>query len=349
MRSRALIIGRHVDYVWQLPSLLHQCRYTVDLVMASPGPLTEHPLIDRHHPVPGDLLSAALDLTRQGEYDWVIPSDNPLLHQLAHRIDIPVAERLRIAPVTASEHLGHLASKAGLSRRLAAAGIRTPEFAVVVGPEQARQAADEWGYPVVAKLDSSAGGRGVVIARSAADLDHPLFARRRILMQRYHEGRDLGLNALFLGGELVHLSMGLGAHRRTRTGEWSILRLMPTARHPEVVAEVDLLGRVLGIDGFANVTALLDGEGRRWYIEADTRPNVWSTRGAEVGDDPIPRLRAHREGRRGPMMIGDDLGEFDAAYFPRLSAEDIAADRFGVLGQIPADDPVARYLMERVA
>lgn len=334
MARSALIIGRQPEYFWQLPPLLTACGFEVDVLTGHNKFFTaNHHLREVFRAEP--LFEAALALP---DYDWVIPADNSLLHALAHRIDIPEADRMRLAPVTAPTHLGHLNSKIGLSRRLAAAGIPTPDFRVATGIVEAQQRTNELGFPVFAKLDSSAAGHGTVLAQSPQDLERPLFDRRRVLLQAPAEGTEWAVCGLFLQGALVHLMIAKPFDRRQQFGEWAAIRAVPTGQEPELVADVARLGRALGLHGFANITCFRTATSTV-FIEADVRPNVWCSRGAEVGDDPIPRISSWWDGAgETELMLGSGKPT-DLAYFPRLTAAQMRANWFGVQGQIPRDNP----------
>lgn len=339
----ALLVGRHVDYLWQLPPMLAAAGYTTDLV----SPPSEFFTRNRHlrevvRTAPGtSLFDAALTRIRERDYDWVIVVDNRALRDIAMRIDVDIEERMRLAPVTGPEHLGHLSSKAGLARRLEAAGFPAPTTAVAHDTAEAVQAADEIGYPVMVKLDASAAGRGTVIAERESDItdEADLIDGQRLVVQEFLTGREWSMLPIFRGGHMVHCLVTLPLDRRTDCGEWTAMRALPASACPDVIDEVRELGSLLGLDGFANITAREDAAGVRRYFEADARPTVWSTRGAEVGQDPVAALSGK------PPTDGEP---FDLVYFPRLTREELAANRFGVWEQIPREDPEAALLLQQM-
>jgi hypothetical protein len=343
----ALVVGAHPDYSWQLVSLLRSCAFSVDALTRFPEffrHYTDAHVIDATSNQP--LLDAALRQTGSKHYDWVIVADNRCLRDLALRIDIPLASRLALAPVMAEKDLGHLHSKAGLAQRLQGAGFPTPDTVVTHGIDDIGAAVDQLGCPVVLKLDSSAAGRGLVRIHDTSDLSElpDMWQQTRSIVQRFIQGREISINALFFHGELAHVTVMHPLERRQWGGEWVAMRAEASHRHPAIIAEVRTLGRILGIHGFTNMAAIFDGE-RRMYIEADIRPNVWSTRGIEVGDDPAVAIR-ERFGAPHPATgsvtgATPELLAYDYVYPPRLTAEQRAHNAYNWREQFPQGFPAA--------
>ena len=352
-RPTALLVGEHVDYVWQLPPLLASAGYDVDLLTRPSDFFRDNPYLREAMRVPqGErLFDSAVELTRACPYDWVIVVDNRTLRDIALRIDIAVEDRLRLAPVTSSDQFGHLSSKVGLARRLAAAGLPAPRSVVAFGVDEAKSAAAELGFPAVVKLDASAAGNGLVLARSDADVDAAggLLDGQRLLVEEFLPGREWSIAALFRDAVLLSVLIMQPLMRQRFGGEWQVVRAVPSRAYPEVVAEVGALGGLLGLDGFANIAAREDAGGTRRYFEADARPSVWSPRGAEVGDDPAAALRRRLLGEstavERPQDCGGPAEAADLVYFPRLTREDFLVNRSGVQAQVPWTDPEARRLL----
>ena len=323
----ALIAGARPHYSWQLIALLKSCSFAVDVLARDQHFFRSQTAADLVLPAPDSsaLIDSALELMSSKSYDWIIVGDNRCLRDLALRIDIPVESRLALAPVEAVGDLGHLHSKAGLARRLQQAGFPTPHTVICRSFTDVGPAVAQVGYPGIIKLDSSAAGRGVFRVRNWSDVAKlaPLLARRRCVVQPDLSGKEVSVNALFFHGHLAQLTVMEPLQRVTWGGEWTVMRATSSSMHPIIRAEVAELGRILGIHGFSNIAAIEDGQ-RRLYFEADTRPNVWSTCGAEIGDDPRSAVLQHF----GTTPTRDDVlprssethsSHFEYAYPPRLS------------------------------
>jgi acetyl-CoA carboxylase, biotin carboxylase subunit len=119
----------------------------------------------------------------------------------------------------APEHIRLMGDKVAAKAAAARLGLPTVpgSSGAVRDPPAARSAAAAIGYPVLIKAAAGGGGRGMKIARSAAELDHMLgmaqreaeafFGRSEVYLERYLEGpRHIEVQILGDGqGGVVHL------------------------------------------------------------------------------------------------------------------------------------------------
>jgi len=357
----ALIIASATRNAWALPCLLSRAGFCVDIVTTSSllhlSTFTRHVYTVRP---PQTVAEFAYDHIRDRAkpYDWAIATEDTTLAALAARA-WPLEFRPRHFPIATEKALGHVYSKIGLSHALSAAGIKTPPFRVARTPVMAVSAAREIGYPVLMKVDASAGGEGVYECGRDADL----IARRQsfdagpVLIQKKIQGIELDLSAIYFEGELVHFSYSTIDRKRGPFGLSVVRSYYPSPLvEPEVFAELTALGPALGADGFVAIgcIAAADRSGR-YYIEADLRPNVWADFSAFYGEDAAPRIRkwfsdrtrltkenaAPRNSERAPVTI---------PYFLRLGLMELLTNRYRVWEFIPCADQrlVRRLLISRL-
>ena len=312
-RPTALLVGEHVDYVWQLPPLLASAGYDVDLLTRPSDFFRDNPYLREAMRVPqGErLFDSAVELTRACPYDWVIVVDNRTLRDIALRIDIAVEDRLRLAPVTSSDQFGHLfegwpgpAARGGRSSGTPVSrGLRVDE---------AKSAAAELGFPAVVKLDASAAGNGLVLARSDADVDAAggLLDGQRLLVEEFLPGREWSIAALFRDAVLLSVLIMQPLMRQRFGGEWQVVRAVPSRAYPEVVAEVGALG---ACSAWTDSPTSPPGgrRGTRRYFEADARPSVvvtrcggWRRPGRRAASTPAWRIDRRRAAAR---IVADPL------------------------------------------
>lgn len=88
-------------------------------------------------------------------------------------------------------------------------GVKTADYYVVESEEAAQRAADNLGYPVIVKASDSSGSRGITIVRHPALLAEAiLLAKRvsrngRLIVERFLDGHEIGVDGFVLGGKLV--------------------------------------------------------------------------------------------------------------------------------------------------
>ena len=310
--GRALLVGV-ASTLWHLPPLLRRAGLKVESITVR-SPYFRLPGSRRgalHAQTLTGVLELAAERAAQQPYDLVVTSDDTALRLLRDWDALTLQQRMLLAPVLTASDLEHLASKVTITARLDAAGVHVPRWREAHGLASADAAATELGWPVVLKNDYGSGGRGVRPVVDARELwqawmqleqawhrgeaQLPAGARRpmRVLVQEYVAGHDVDLSAFFRGGQLVHFTYARAVETLTDRGASSLRHYRPTAQAgPSAAEELTAIGQALGLDGFANISARESGDGgSRTYFEVDARPNLWAHVGAQVGDDPVARLR----------------------------------------------------------
>ena len=191
----------------------------------------------------------------------------------------------------------HIYSKIGLANTLASSSfIKAPDYRVATNFSDILKFSKEFENYIFIKIDASGGGTGVIECKCAEDvlnatkinLPFPL------LVQRLVEGVVLDLSGIFIDGKLIHFTHSkFDACINGRFGPSSIRTYTQISEiNPAIISELNVLGEVLGINGFVTISCLESkSDGHRYYFEADLRPNVWSDFGKYVGNDPALALK----------------------------------------------------------
>ncbi|MFJ2163663.1 acetyl-CoA carboxylase biotin carboxylase subunit [Streptomyces sp. NPDC087856] len=158
----------------------------------------------------------------------------------------------------------------------------------VASPEEALAVAGELGYPVVVKALAGGGGRGIAVARSAAELAHvylttrahaqAVFGDSRVYVERFLPvARHIEIQVLAdAHGNAVHLGeRDCSVQRRHQ-------KLIEESPSPALddqlrgqIGEAALLGtKALGYCGAGTMEFLLDDDGRFWFMEMNARIQV---------------------------------------------------------------------------
>jgi carbamoyl-phosphate synthase large subunit len=205
--------------------------------------------------------------------------------QLGGQTPLGLAQRLKDAGVpivgTSPESI-HLAEDRGaFGKVLACAGLPAPKFGTAVSYEEAREIADEIGYPVLVRPSYVLGGRGMEIVYDDVTLesymrratqvspDHP------VLIDRFlDEAIEIDVDALYdgselyLGGIMEHIEEA-GIH----SGD-SACALPPITLGWETVDRIrqstEALARGIGVRGLLNVQYALSA-GVLYVLEANPR------------------------------------------------------------------------------
>jgi hypothetical protein len=347
----ALVIGNKLNLIWSMPYLLWRAGFAVDVVATHPAMRLSRFVREVHIVEAAAEYACGLVRTRRKPYDWVIVGDDNTLADFA-AIEARSGRTTGCLPLTAAASREQIFSKIGLSRLLAAKGIRTPAFRSAGNGAEAVAAAREIGYPVLLKIDASGGGVGMhECANDGAILALRLPFERPLLVQKKIAGKEIDLSALYLDGELVHFSYAGIEATTSRFGPSSLRTYRPLSLVPPAVFdEMAALGHALGASGFVNISAIeaVDGSGR-YFFEADLRPNVWVDYPAFFGEDVAARIRAwFRE--RIPLCpenaVSPQTQPLLLPYFLRLGHFELLCGRYGVWKYIPfADARLVRRLL----
>lgn len=353
----ALIIASATRNAWAIPFLLSRAGFCVDVVTTARVLHLSKFTRDVYTVGPTQTVAEfAYEhiRARARPYDWVIATEDTTLGALA-ALAWPPEIRPKHSPISTDKALAHVYSKTGLSRALSAAGIKTPPFRVARTPATALVAAREIGYPVLIKVDASAGGEGVYECGGDADLVSRwhVFDAGPVLIQRKIQGVTLDLSAIYFEGELVHFSYSRIERTLGPFGPTLVRSYYPSPLvEPEVFAELTALGPALGADGFVNI-GCIDAADRsgRYYFEADMRPNVWADFSVFYGEDAAPRIRTWFSDRT--RLTKENAAPIDSArapvtipYFLRLGLLELLTNRYRVWEFIPfADQRLVRRLL----
>ncbi|HSR55756.1 MAG TPA: hypothetical protein VLN73_05920, partial [Alphaproteobacteria bacterium] len=117
----------------------------------------------------------------------------------------------------------------------------------------------------------------------------------------------------------------------------------------DVFDELQAVGNALGAHGFVNISCIRsEADGRRYYFEADMRPNAWVSSPRHRGDDPAQRIAAYfSEGRTltHPPSIDPDLPEELAVpCFARVPLWHLAVNRSGIWKTMPEEGLLPIFL-----
>ncbi len=352
---KALLIGRDYALAWTLPQMLARAGFCIDVIssfslMRSCKFVRNCDIVPLHQS-----LIPPITQRMEEEYDWIIITDDGVLTEILES-PLSLEDKLKILPVQKEENFIHLFSKIGLSKVFSSHGVNTPPYCVAKNVTEALLAANQLGYPVLVKCDSSGGGQGVFACNAPSDFslikkqifDKPVVVQKRI------SGIELDLSALYLEGNLIHFSYAKVEKVCLNQFGPSLLRTYrPLSMVEEqIVHELRHIGKVLGANGFTNISCM-QSHGRRYYFETDMRPNPWVELPRCFGEDPSIRIQrwfSHREPLLYPVSALDSQpSQILIPYFLRLRWYELLLNRYHVWKFIPRDDwkLIVRLLIKR--
>jgi 3-methylcrotonyl-CoA carboxylase alpha subunit len=286
-------------------------------------------------------VAAVVDAARRAGADAIHPgygflSENPALPEACEAAGITF-----VGPTAAAMRL--LGDKSAARRLAAAHGVpvlpgveATADDGALIG------AAAAIGFPLMVKAAAGGGGRGMRLVSSDEDLPAALAGARREAEAAFGDGRLL-IERAVVGGRHIEVQVLADAHgRAVHLGErdCSVQR-----RHQKVIEESPAPGiddalrerlcaaalTVAGAAGYVNagtVEFLLDGDGRFYFIEVNTRLQV---------EHPVTE-----------MVTGFDLVELQlriAAGEPLpFGQADVRSDGHAIECRVYAEDPERGHL-----
>ena len=344
----ALIICNDTHLSWFLPYLLARSGFTVD-VIAKTGVFKKSAYVRKLFLVPHEeqVGNHAVRHVEQNpnKYTWIIPCEDQILLDVL-RANTSDDIKLKILPVMSKKDFSHLYSKTRLAEIFRANGIPAPHFENAHSLQEAQEKAKRLRFPILVKRDSSCGGQGVYACGDADDLEKlsAVFDGAPVLLQEEIAGTPADLSALFFEEKLVHFSYS-AAHRWLPQFGPSVVRdYVPTDAIPKtVVYELQKIGKALGANGYVNISCIKQDDGKRYYFEADMRPNVWQDYTTYIGDDQATYIRHWFETRK---TINPDRFCLESIttkairlpYFLRLKRHQILLNRYNVRKYIPMHD-----------
>ena len=223
-------------------------------------------------------------------------------------------------------------------------GLRQPQNAIAASPQEARQRAEEIGYPVVIRPSYVLGGRAMEIvhdapqlerylARLSGDLDRPselvVSAKRPLLIDRYlSDAIEVDVDCLadgkdtFIAGIMEHIEEA-GIH----SGD-SACALPPYSLDAKTLAELERQTRALAlalkVGGLMNVQYAIKN-GDIYVLEVNPRASRTVPFVAKVVGLPVAKIAAR-------VMAGESLASFK-----------LTPPRFAHIGVKEAVFPFARF------
>jgi acetyl-CoA carboxylase biotin carboxylase subunit len=183
-----------------------------------------------------------------------------------------------------------MGKKSPAKRAMAAAGLPLipGSDGVLAGLDAARDAAEQTGYPVLLKAESGGGGRGMRVARSAADLPgayaeataeaQAAFGDGRLYLEKLVEGgRHIEIQVLAdRHGNAVHLGERDCTIQRShqKLVEESPAPFLDPAERDRALAAAARAARRIGYVGAGTIELLLDAAGTLRFMEMNTRLQV---------------------------------------------------------------------------
>ncbi len=189
----------------------------------------------------------------------------------------------------APETMEKLSDKSVLKEQIEHTGLTViPGTTALADLQQARQSAEEMGYPVMLKACTGGGGRGIRLIRTESELEPnwqqagsealSAFGDGSLYMEKYiHPARHVELQILAdeYGGVVCLGERDCSLQRRNQ-------KLIEESPSPAVLAaqRKDLIGRAveavrkIGYVGAGTLEFLLDGDGNFWFMEMNVRLQV---------------------------------------------------------------------------
>jgi hypothetical protein len=124
----------------------------------------------------------------------------------------------------------------------------------------------------------------------------------------------------------------------------------PSKIDPLIYQELNTLGKTLGIHGFANVSCIHSfKDQKRYYIEADLRPNAWANQTHYIGDNHailIERYFQNKEIALPPPTNPKYPTTLTFPYVFRLRWWQILSNKYNALKYVPWHNQfLLRYLL----
>lgn len=340
-KLKALIIGECLQLIFPFPSFLVRAGFEVDAI-SNNIILKKSRFISNFELVEGRDFLSLITKKELDDYDFIIPTDDLILSLIINS-NLPVATKLKLLPVNSEENLKHIYSKIGLSLTLSEFGVKTPDFIVANGIEEVKKAAKKLQYPVMVKTNSDAGGVGVFECNNSYDvnkIDSSLF-NSSLLVQKKIIGTELDLSGLYRNGELIYFTYSQiekVAYNKFGPSSLRIYKQLSVI-DKEIFSEMRNLGKALGANGFVTISCIEDKDKKRYFFEADMRPNAWVEFAKFIGDDPAFRVAnwfRKSEEMKYPFYHNKKYpNQIIIPYFMRLTKLEILFNRYKVWKYLP--------------
>jgi hypothetical protein len=308
-------IAAHGENFRRLPEFLAGPGVRITLICCTRSLLRKSEFIDQvvavtQHPNCNNFVRDLLAHTEliKGINGWVIFASDEDLYNVAHS-DLDEELKLKLLPVRRSDHVSIVGSKAQFIKTCKESEVPIPKSDVVDAPEQVHEVVKNFSTPFVIKADRGAGGAGVRVVSSEADLVlQPVPASwYPIVIQEFVFGEPRGVDAFFREGELLawlysgdfDLPDALGPTMSRRYFEPPVL---------DFVEALKKYGRATGAHGFANGSLFyLPEEKRHVMFELDLRTNAWHHLGQKLGLDWVSMMSQPMENFQGVVQYPTNL------------------------------------------
>ncbi|PTR17669.1 ATP-grasp domain-containing protein [Nitrosospira sp. Nsp2] len=342
-KLEALLIGGYWPELMAVTlGLLIRAGFTVDVICNNTAFRRSSAIRDYVLVKKRDLLARTAAEKIRKDYSLVVIGDDATLGVILNS-DLTHEQKLRLLPILSDKNFGHIFSKIGLSLALEENGISTPEYRIARNEGELAAGAETLGYPILVKLDSSAGGVGIFECLDKADVEdlRKTLKLYPVLVQRKVKGVEVSLEAFYRHGELVHFAYSIPEKSKYRFGPTSVRSYQQIASlEPQVSDELRRVGKALGSHGFTSVGCIhAEHDKKRYYFEADMRPNLWIDQPRYLGEDWAKIIQRHfAEG-----AAGRHAGSFDISYpnrvliphYLRLTWAELIFNRYGVWKYLP--------------
>jgi hypothetical protein len=353
---QALLIGENVEIMIGVISLLNRVNFAVD-VITNRNILKKNKQIREFSFFENRSLVAKIASEKNiKNYSLIIIADDIILNNIVNS-DLSIEEKLKLLPIQAEEDFKHISSKIGLSTALKKHGVNTPDFSTAKEKSELEESVKKIGYPVLIKIDASCGGFGVFECSNDDDLKILLkdIDKYPVLIQKPIQGIELDLSGFYQDGKLVHFSYSkVERVCFNKFGPSALRNYVPIGHlQKDIFDELTLLGKAIGAHGFVNISCIQsEQDNKRYFFEADMRPNVWVDFPKYFGNDPATHIAKYFSSGNTlnyPYPINPAYGEkILLPFFLRVSLWELALNRYNVWRYVPRNNAlIAVYLMIR--
>ncbi len=331
---KVLLVTFDWSTLTEMPYLVKQAGFQVDVLYPSDNWAIKNSFYDRWIDS-GDsmdtLIAVLLKLAGNNVYQHILIGDDPILWKIYRE---KIVALWHILPILNASALPIL-NKVGFAEHCRNHGIPSPQFVSVHQKDEAPEALQSLGLPIVVKENYSNGGAGVRIFKEESayyefmdnyDYSEPL------LVQQFIAGELLGVEALFKNGKLLQYACSLDIE--PTLGPTTQRRYLP---NDEKIGDIlRKLGQSALLHGFANVSIIQEtSSGDYFLFEADPRPNKWVPYARWFGRDFAVPFKAFLTDGEADDAMGsdtvscDDIDCWEVEYFPDHAAKllNAGADR----------------------
>lgn len=337
-----LIGGNWPDFMVATLGLLSRAGFAVDVISVNDSLKYRKSIRNYFFVENNDLLVKAALNQIEKQYALVVVADDPTLGAILNS-DMPEERKVKLLPVISRKNLGHIFSKIGLSLALDKSGVNIPDYIIVNNEQELKASVATLGYPIVIKVDSSTGGRGVFECSDegnllAASSKLPIYP---VLVQKKIKGRELSFEAFYQNGELIHFACSAVEEYQYKFGPTSVRKYTQLAfLEKQFFDQLELLGKALGADGFVNISSIRsEHDERLYFFEADMRPNLWIDHTKYFGDDWAPIMRRYffsGEKTTYPYPVDSRYsGQVMLSHYSRIGWMDLVLNRHQIWKHLP--------------